>query len=230
MMISGKFSSPGMILAASAILIGAVLSANFLIPVLPVNGLTFLFIALLVWFIALFFTFVGLHKLLQTKEPISSVVFHKYSLYRGTPQNGALGNQAPITANADSVRRLALDIDRFFISRWYCNISPDQNFPMESKVFVQEVLTRVTEVALQMNSKSLLHGVLNIFLKHLKEFRRGLKRQDKYKVAIEDVYRYKTSFLLPSCFNYLLGNFPDTPTSAAFKASPLWTTSYTNSL
>uniref|UniRef100_A0AAR5QF37 PXA domain-containing protein n=1 Tax=Dendroctonus ponderosae TaxID=77166 RepID=A0AAR5QF37_DENPD len=191
MTISGKLSSPGMVLGVSLALISATLSANLLIPVLPVSGLAFAFIALLVWFIALFFTFVGLHKLLQTKEPISSAVFNKYFRYGSTtPQNGAVETQATITANADSIRRLAVDIDRFFISRWYCDISSDQNFPIESKVFLQEVLTRVTEVTLQMNSNSLLHGVLNIFLKHLKEFRRGLKRRDKYRVAIEDVYRY----------------------------------------
>ncbi|KAG5891389.1 hypothetical protein JTB14_020117 [Gonioctena quinquepunctata] len=92
--------------------------------------------------------------------------------------------------NPERVKALAKQIDGYFISKWYINISKDASFPGECRVFLEETITRLAEVQLGVNNKVLLHACLNIFLRHSKEFRRGLKRKEKYGGTIEELYRY----------------------------------------
>lgn len=171
------------------VLSGMLIFVNLVIPILPVSGLTFILIALLTWFISLCVTFVGLHKLLQHNEPVPNTTVNKYLQYVGFSSDTVRTPNTSLKTNAASVKRLTLDIDKYFISKWYCNISKDPDFVAESKAFLEEVLTRVVDIAAQMNHTCVLHELLNINLKHLKEFRRSLKRKEKYNVGIEELYR-----------------------------------------
>ncbi|XP_018560919.1 uncharacterized protein LOC108903275 isoform X2 [Anoplophora glabripennis] len=158
---------------------------NTKIAILPVSCLTFIICSVLVWFTSMCLTLVGLHKLLQKNEPL------EFSLKKFNAKQTTLKKQkSELKPNPDRVKELTKDIDRYFINKWYTNISKDDDFTEESKLFLEEVINRLAEVQLSVNNKVLLHGFLNIYLKHLKEFRRSLKRKEKYNGNIEELYRY----------------------------------------
>ncbi|KAL1495045.1 hypothetical protein ABEB36_010528 [Hypothenemus hampei] len=190
MSVSEPFYSSYKFFLVSLLILTVPISINFFVTFLPVGGLILVVSVLLIWFLSLCVTFVALHKLLQRKDPIPNCVFNKYLKYVGVSHEPALKNGIPIKANAQTIKRLTLDIDKYFISNWYCSISADINFTLESKVFLEEVLIRFMDMVATVNQTSVMHGVLNIFLKHLKEFRRSLKRKEKYNVGIEELYRY----------------------------------------
>ncbi|CAH1122474.1 unnamed protein product [Ceutorhynchus assimilis] len=170
--------------------LSSVLVINSAISILPISGLTFLFIAIFIWFFLLCITFVGLHKLLQRNEPVSRSILNKYLQYLGFSLASTQKERKAPKINPVSIERLTSDIDKYFICKWYSCISEDADFSVESKAFLQETLTRLADVVVQVNHTCLLHGMLNLFLKHLKEFRRSLKRKEKYNVGIEELYRY----------------------------------------
>lgn len=86
---------------------------------------------------------------------------------------------------------LVRDIEDKFISRWYNEISKDESFPIESKNLMEGVARRVLQVSVQMDGSKLVCGALVILLKHLKEYRKALKRVNKNGGSIESVYRYE---------------------------------------
>ncbi|XP_044269476.1 uncharacterized protein LOC123014420 [Tribolium madens] len=92
--------------------------------------------------------------------------------------------------NAASIKQLTLDIDKYFIEKWFIYISKDPTFNNESRVILEEVLRKMVNVQLSLDNEAIIQGVLNLYLKHLKEFRRSLKRRDKYSGKISDLYRY----------------------------------------
>lgn len=150
---------------------------NTKIAILPVSNFSFLLTSAILWFISLCATLFCLHKLLQKKEPLQ--LFLKFGKTSNTK----------IKPNVDNVKALSEDIDKYFISKWYSNISHDEEFPKQSKILLEELITRLAEVQISVSNKLLLHGSLNLFLRHLKEFRRSLKRREKYGGKIEELYR-----------------------------------------
>ncbi|EFA09342.1 uncharacterized protein LOC103314394 [Tribolium castaneum] len=92
--------------------------------------------------------------------------------------------------NAASIKQLTLDIDKYFIEKWFVYISKDPTFSDESRVILEEILRKIINVQLNLDNEVIVQGVLNLYLKHLKEFRRSLKRRDKYSGKISDLYRY----------------------------------------
>nr|CAI5852593.1 unnamed protein product [Callosobruchus analis] len=153
---------------------------NTQIPIVPISSFTFIVSTVLVWFISVCITFICLHKLLQRNEPAEVVLCPKTI-------RTAKGQVKP---NPDNIKALCEDIDKYFIVKWYQYVTKDASFANESKVFLSEVINRLLEVQLSIDNRALLHGVLNIYLRHLKEYRRSLRRQQKYSGSIEELYRY----------------------------------------
>ncbi|CAH1114966.1 unnamed protein product [Psylliodes chrysocephalus] len=153
---------------------------NTFVNVLPVSGITFLFVSILIWFGSLSITFFYLHKLLQRNDPIQ---FTK-------PGKTLKRTRGDVTPDPKKVTLLVEDIDKYFISKWYIYVSADKEFPEKSKLFLEDVIKRFAEVQACVSSKVLTQGVLNIFLRHLKEYRRSIKRREKYDGNVEDLYRY----------------------------------------
>lgn len=162
--------------------LGFVSAVNAKIAILPVSSLTFILISICAWFISLCTTFFYLHKLLQRNEPLR---FNLHSNKQLLSQQKRELKPVP-----EKVRRLTEDIEKHFINKWYTNISKDSSFTEESKYLLNDIINRLSEVQLCVGNKFLLHGVLNIYLKHLKEFRRSLKRKEKYDGTVEELYRY----------------------------------------
>lgn len=161
--------------------LGIVSAINSKIVILPVNSFTFILISIAVWFISLCTTFFYLHKLLQKNEPLG------YNL--NTNKQSLSKQKRDLKVPQENVQRLSKDIEKYFIDKWYSNISRDSFFTEESKHLLNEVISRLSEVQLCVSNKFLLHGILNIYLKHLKEFRRSLKRKEKYDGTVEELYR-----------------------------------------
>lgn len=159
---------------ASIVIISVI---NTKVPILPVTNFSFLLTSAILWFIGLCSTLFCLHKLLQKKEPLQ--------LFIKLDKTSA----ARIKPNIDNVKVLTEDINNYFITKWYFNISHNEEFTEQSKLLLQELITRLVEVQLLVSNKLLLQGTLNLFLRHLKEFRRSLKRKEKYGGKIEQLYR-----------------------------------------
>ncbi|XP_066248103.1 uncharacterized protein [Euwallacea similis] len=177
-------------LIVSFVILSGIVGLKLLSPGVPIQGLVFVAIALFVWFGSLCVTFTGLHKLLQRKDPVSSKGFEKILQHVGVTLTKASVAKRPIKVNLESIKKLTADIDKYFISYWYCSISEDPSFPTETRVFIEEVLSHLLDTTFKVNPSSLIQGLLNVFLKHLKEFRKSLKRKEKYHMSIEDLYRY----------------------------------------
>ncbi|CAH0554955.1 unnamed protein product [Brassicogethes aeneus] len=165
---------------SSVILLGFL---NYSLEIVPVSGLTFVITFVAVWFVSLFITLITFHKMLQKNKPID-LEFFKVANAK-TPEKTFM-----LKPDSEAVKKLAEDIDKYFITKWYRYISVNNDFTAESKCVLEDVLNRLSEVLMQVNSKKLLHGILNIYLKHLKEFRRTLKRKEKYGGEIGELYRY----------------------------------------
>ncbi|CAG9830005.1 unnamed protein product [Diabrotica balteata] len=153
---------------------------NSVIPLLPVSGVTFLSFSVLIWFGSLCITFFYLHKLLQRNEPLEIIKVSKHSKK----------DHISVKPDPKKLNGLVGDIDKYFLSIWYVYISSDAEFTKESRVFLEDVIKRLVEVQSCVHNKVLTHSILNIFLRHLKEYRRGLKRKEKYTGNIEELYRY----------------------------------------
>lgn len=154
---------------------------NSQVTILPVSNLTFLLTSISLWFLSLGATFVCLYKLLQKKEPLQLNLKAKKAT--GAKSKGQ------IKPNPEKVKALTRDINKYFVSKWYSNISTDKDFTEQSGILIEEIINRLAEVQVCVSNKLLLHGSLNIFLRHLKEFRRSLKRKEKYEGKIEELYR-----------------------------------------
>ncbi|CAG9862617.1 unnamed protein product [Phyllotreta striolata] len=162
---------------------GILISVSFLngfVAVLPVSGFTFLFVSISTWFVSLFVTFFYLNKLLQRNDPIA------FTKRRITLKKV----RGDVTPDPKKLKYLVEDIDKYFVSKWYVYVSSNDEFPEETKLFLDDVIRRLAELQACVSAKVLLQGVSNIFLKHLKEYRRGIRRKEKYDGTIEDLYRY----------------------------------------
>lgn len=100
-----------------------------------------------------------------------------------------INNFAPVKNIDDRIEQFADDIEQRFISKWYKHISSDKTFPHESKVLLEGVLRRVLQVSVQIDGDKILCGIFAILLKHLKEYRKAVKRASKNGSSVESAYR-----------------------------------------
>ncbi|KAK4878397.1 hypothetical protein RN001_010903 [Aquatica leii] len=85
---------------------------------------------------------------------------------------------------------LVKDIQVRFILKWYLHISTDPYFLSESKHLIDDIIRHFLQIIIDVDGRKLVHGCSVIFLKHLKEFRKSLKRSQKNGRSVEDLYRY----------------------------------------
>lgn len=150
---------------------------------LPLSGLYLVGYLILVAVITTWVTFVALQRFLQQNKPFDLA---KRLGFKVTRRSANFDNRT-------AIKQLSLDIDRFFIEKWFIYISSDKLFNEECRVMLEEVLQKVFQVQLGLEKEVLLQAVLNLYLKHLKEFRRSLRRQEKYDGKVSDLYRYSHS-------------------------------------
>lgn len=81
------------------------------------------------------------------------------------------------------------DIEVRFILKWYLHISNDPSFPAESKILLDEVVRRFLQIIVEVDGRKFVYGCIVVFLKHIKEFRKAVKRSQKNDGTIEELYR-----------------------------------------
>lgn len=87
--------------------------------------------------------------------------------------------------------KLVEDINLKFIKVWYKNVSNDEAFPGEAKQLLKSLMNKFEYQLTHVNQIELARKVGNIFLLHLKEYRRALRRVEKGTVLdVEEAYRY----------------------------------------
>lgn len=89
----------------------------------------------------------------------------------------------------ERIEDLIKDIEVRFILKWYVHISQDPTFPLESKLLLDEIIRHFLQVVIDIDGRKLVYGCIIILLKHIKEFKRALKRNTKKNTAVENCYR-----------------------------------------
>lgn len=82
------------------------------------------------------------------------------------------------------------DIKQRFILNWYREISSNEQFLKETEQLLDEIIRRFLQIVIAVDNRSLIQGILAILLRHIKEFKKALKRSQKNDICIEDAYRY----------------------------------------
>lgn len=104
----------------------------------------------------------------------------------------------PTTLN-EQTRLFLKDIEKDFIKSWYSDISQNPSFLFDTHLLLEEILFKILGRLKNVNSKNLILKILVLYLNHLQEFKKGLKKisklncdncEPKLKKGLVDVYRY----------------------------------------
>ncbi|XP_015838624.2 uncharacterized protein LOC103314392 [Tribolium castaneum] len=156
--------------ASSLLLLVAYLSSQYY--TLPVSGLYLLIYVIILTISTTWLSFVTIQNFLHCNKPLDLPKLFNFKVKQF--ENGFFNHEA-------TIKKLTLDIDKYFIKEWFVYISQDPNFCNESRIILEEVLTKIVNVQLNVDNEAVIHGVLNLYLKHLKEFHRR---------RTNDLYRY----------------------------------------
>ncbi|XP_046740511.1 uncharacterized protein LOC124407932 isoform X2 [Diprion similis] len=100
-------------------------------------------------------------------------------------------NLPPTFVEKINVEQVINHIDANFVRIWYRNLSNDDTFPNESKQLLENLIAKFNHQLIRIDRIELARKIGNIFLMHLKEYRRALRRVEKgTALDIEDAYRY----------------------------------------
>lgn len=110
----------------------------------------------------------------------------------------------PTTLN-EQTRLFLKDIEKDFIKSWYAEVSQNPSFLSDTHLLLEEILFKITAKLKHVNSKNLIINILILYLNHLQEYKKCLKKilklncdslrdgnsihESKHK-KIVDVYRY----------------------------------------
>lgn len=176
----------GKIFCTSFILILAILITNLYIPLLPFGGLYIFLYLLIVSILTVWVTCVVLQKLLKrTKSLEYTNEYINWLFPTEINQSKTIKPDLEIR-----ITEFCEDIEKYYIEKWFKHITNDTTFRDESRVMIADVTRRFLQIVVLVDGRKLLHGLLLILLKHLKEFRRSQKRCEKNGCDIEQAYRY----------------------------------------
>lgn len=168
------------------------------VSLLPFSGIYLFLYLLLVSVISMWSTFVVIQKLLKNNKPLQYKfnnnqflkILKKVSKMKLEDWKYSEIQQETLKDLEEQIQDFANDLETYFIAKWYRNITCDQTFNTESHKLIKDTTRRFLQVAVMLDGKKLLHGILLLFLKHLKEYRKTVRRSKKNGVSIEDSYRY----------------------------------------
>ncbi|KAK5638239.1 hypothetical protein RI129_012534 [Pyrocoelia pectoralis] len=183
-----------------------ILLLDYKFSVLPIHGIYLFAYLFIILISSSSLTFVLLQKILKNNNSYEydfdksrSLKFLAYIynniLYSQSTERSVL--KKPVTKGERSIKSideridiLVRDIQVRFILKWYLNVSSDATFLSESKLLIDDVIRRFLQVVVDVNSRKLVHGCSIIFLRHIKEYRKALKRSQRSSGTVEDLYRY----------------------------------------
>ncbi|XP_024220719.1 uncharacterized protein LOC100740454 [Bombus impatiens] len=92
---------------------------------------------------------------------------------------------------AVEIYNLVTEINLKCIKVWYKSISDDKSFPNEAQELLKKLLTKLFHKISLIDKIKLTHKLFNVFLLHLKEYQRALRRVEKGTAPnIEEAFRY----------------------------------------
>lgn len=171
----------GKLFCTSFSLILVILITNTYIPLLPFPTLYIFLYLLTVSVITVWITCVVIQKFLQRTKPLEYIDWSVKWIHKNNYVQKDL---------EERITEFSGDVQKFYIDKWFKHISDDETFCEESRIMIADVTRRFLQIVVFVDGKKLLHGVLLILLKHLKEFRRARKRCEKNDCDIEQAYRY----------------------------------------
>lgn len=174
---------------------------------LPFNGILLLVYLIFVVLLAMWGTSVLIQRLLKTNKPF------EYDFSTGRSKHvkkvfdylDKLKNERGVASEAieetimrenqknidERIDEFVRDVEKRFVENWYREISDNQEFLVETRQLLDEVIRRFLQVVVMIDNKALMQGILMILLRHVKEFKKSLKRSQKSPgtIGIEDLYR-----------------------------------------
>lgn len=92
---------------------------------------------------------------------------------------------------AVEIYNLVTEINLKCIKVWYKSISDDKSFPNEAQELLKKLLTKLFHKISLIDKIKLTHKLFNVFLLHLKEYHRALRRVEKGTAPnMEEAFRY----------------------------------------
>lgn len=128
-------------------------------------------------------TFVSIHLLLTLNVPLR---LNKIPWIRTKLPKLHVPTTKPIDIDS-----LVADVDKRFISSWYSYIGNDNTFTNETRLLLRGVITKLLHDLNKFNSKRFIHGVLLVYLRHVREYRKAMERiRCKEAHSLEEAYRH----------------------------------------
>ncbi|XP_006569963.1 uncharacterized protein LOC100578893 isoform X2 [Apis mellifera] len=89
------------------------------------------------------------------------------------------------------IHNLVKEIHLKCIKVWYKSISDDKSFPNEAQELLKKLLTKLFHKISLIDKIKLIHKLSNVFLLHLKEYHRALRRVEKGTAPnLEEAFKY----------------------------------------
>lgn len=185
----------------SLALVVATIVSDCYFSILPFNGIYLFLYLVVVSLISIWITFAFVQRILKTSKPFECSLqdapylqtlmqLYKSPAKEQTEHDSVTSGETDRKKDIEErVKDFAADIEKYYIAKWYMKVSTDDTFRLESRVLIEDVTRRFLQVVVMVDGKKVLHGVLVILLKHLKEYRKAVKRLQKNGGTIEDMYR-----------------------------------------
>ncbi|KAL0274583.1 UNVERIFIED_CONTAM: hypothetical protein PYX00_002682 [Menopon gallinae] len=90
----------------------------------------------------------------------------------------------PTTVN-EQIRLFLKDTERDFVTPWYSEISQNSSFLFDTHLLLEEILLKIVEKLKSVNCKNLVLNVLLLYLNHLQEYKKSLKKLAKAKANVK---------------------------------------------
>ena len=99
----------------------------------------------------------------------------------------------------EQIRLLVKDIEKNFIKTWYSELSQNPSFLFDTHLMLEEIVFKIIKKLKKMDCKNFLASILLLYLHHLQEYRRSMKKLLKLKcetdskhenIDLSDVWKY----------------------------------------
>lgn len=168
-------------------LICAIVTLDAYVPLLPFGGLWLIVYLITVSLVTVWFTFSALQRLLGGNKPLRHPRLRAFlDDFTRRPRRSQV---RPPKDLEERISEFSRDIDAQFVKKWFGNLTDDETFREETRNLICDVTRRFLQVVVAVDGKKLLRGSLLVLLKHLKEYRRSVRRGERNGISTEESYR-----------------------------------------
>lgn len=98
------------------------------------------------------------------------------------------------TSLNEQLRLFLKDIERDYVKHWYCDVSNNPSFLFDCHLVLEEILFKILGKLKHADCKFILKNILFMYLSHIQEYKRALRRaktSDSADDPVEKMYRYQ---------------------------------------